>query len=75
MVGNQERKSLYKMISQLNFSWGSKITECTHLVLFCGGSEDKVCPGVDKNGLCNVAHAKRTLHNKDPNKTSGTMMF
>ena len=33
-----------------------------------------VCPGVGKNGLCNVAYAKRTLYNKDPIKTSGTMV-
>ena len=72
----EEKMSLYKMTESIEFSGcGSKITGCTHSFLFCGGGEDKVCPGGGKNGLCNVAHAKRTLHNKDPIRTSGTMVF
>ena len=75
MVENQERKLLYKMIGSIEFLVVvSKITGCTHLFLFCGGGEEKDCPGGGKNGLCNVAHAIRTLHNKDPIRTSSTMV-
>ena len=75
-AGNQERKSLYKMIGSIEFfSCSSKITGCIPSFLFCGGDDDTVCPGGGKNGLCNVVHAKRTLHNKDPIRMSSTMMF
>ena len=47
---------------------------CTHLFLFCGGGEDKDCPGGYENSLCNVAHAMRTLHNRVPIRTSCTMV-
>ena len=56
------------------FGCGSKITGCSHLFLFCGRGEDKDCPGGGKSGLCNVAHAIRTLHNKDPIIMSSTMV-
>ena len=29
------------------FGYSSKITECTHSFLFCGGGEERVCFGVD----------------------------
>ena len=67
MVENQERKLLHKMIRSIEFLvFVSKITGCTHIFEFCGGGKDKDCLGGGKNGLCNVAHAKRTVHNKDP---------
>ena len=51
MVENQEKMSLYKMIGSTEFfSCGSKMTECTHSFLFCGGGEDRVCLGVDIYG-------------------------
>ena len=49
------------------FSCGSKMTECTHSFLFCGGG-DRV---LDTYGCCSIAHAKRTLHIWYPNKTNG----
>ena len=43
--------SLYMMMELIEFSGcSSKITECTHLFLFWGGGNDKVCLGVDIYG-------------------------
>ena len=75
MVESQERKSLYKMIESIEFlvvvqiQLGAPIHFC-----FVVGVRIVFAQGVAKRGLCNVAHAKRTLHNKDPIRTSGTMV-
>ena len=49
----------------------SNITECVHLFGFFGGGVDNI---LVRYGCCNVAHAKRTLHNKYPNNISNAML-
>ena len=53
------------------FGWGSNITQCVHLFGFFGGGADNV---LVRYGCCNIAHAKRTLHNKYPKDISNAML-
>ena len=62
--------TLYDECVNWIFGWGSNIMECVHLFKFFGGGDDNV---LDRYGCCNVAHAKRTLHNKYPNNISSAM--